>query len=173
MELFKDDPIAKSEVDEQPLAQIDRQAPLAQPVQQEQSASGMLKEKAMEMGADKASEFGMDKLSTIFKSATAPSAAQTIAANPTVPFEMFSPSIMAGSGTGAATATGGALSGLTGGAGAMGALGAAVPYIGMGLLAGKAFGLFSDGGYVGPLSSVKYKYGGGPVKEEVEMKYGM
>jgi len=40
----------------------------------------------------------------------------------------------------------------TGGMGAaMGALGTAVPYIGAAMLAGKAFGLFNKGGYVGPL----------------------
>lgn len=158
MELFKDDPIAKSEVDEQPLAQIDRQAPLAQPVQQEQSASGMLKEKAMEMGTDKASEFGMDKLASMFAKPTMSSIASPLMKQ----------------GADAAMANAVAKNTVAGaGAGAMGALGTAMPYIGMGLLAGKAFGLFSDGGYVGPLSSVKYKYGGGPVKEEVEMKYGM
>jgi len=62
----------------------------------------------------------------------------------------------------------------TGGMGAaMGALGTAVPYIGMGLLAGKAFGLFNKGGLVGgPLASVTYKVNGGKVAEEIKMTYG-
>jgi len=48
---------------------------------------------------------------------------------------------------------GGAMLGAgAGGAGAMTALGTAMPYVGAGLLAGKALGLFSHGGYVGPLS---------------------
>ena len=68
---------------------------------------------------------------------------------------------LAGSGTGASLSglasgatTSGALSGLASGAGAgaMSALGAAVPYIGLGLVAGKAFGLFKRGGHVGPLA---------------------
>lgn len=63
-------------------------------------------------------------------------------------------------GTGAATA------------GGMAALGTAVPYIGAGLLAGKALGLFNKGGYVsGPLSMVRYKQSGGPINEEIEVSY--
>jgi len=38
------------------------------------------------------------------------------------------------------------------GTGGMAALGTAVPYVGAGLLAGKALGLFNQGGQVGPLS---------------------
>ena len=58
-------------------------------------------------------------------------------------------------------------------AGLMTGLGTAMPYIGMGLLAGKHFGLFNEGGYVGgPLSKVRYKQSGGPVNEEVELSYG-
>tara|TARA_A100001015_G_C14954200_1_gene698043 strand:- start:1068 stop:1589 length:522 start_codon:yes stop_codon:yes gene_type:complete len=46
-----------------------------------------------------------------------------------------------------------ALAGTTGaGLGGMAALGTAVPYVGAGLLAGKALGLFSHGGHIGPLS---------------------
>lgn len=58
-----------------------------------------------------------------------------------------------GSGTaGTAAATGGAAMG-----GAMTALGTAMPWIGAGLLAGKAFGLFNKGGYVGPLAGMLLK----------------
>ena len=65
----------------------------------------------------------------------------------------------------------------TGGMGALGALGTAVPYVGLGLLAGKAFGLFNHGGMVpemmmGPLSNIRYKRGGGEVSEEIEVTYG-
>lgn len=63
-----------------------------------------------------------------------------------------------------------------GGAGMMAAMGTAMPYVGAGLLAGKALGLFSAGGQIGPLgnpSKVKYSYGGGKVeKEQVELTYG-
>ena len=53
-----------------------------------------------------------------------------------------------------------------GGAGAgMAALGTAVPYIGAGLLAGKALGLFNEGGMVGPLSA-QYKAQGGMTEEQ-------
>lgn len=50
-----------------------------------------------------------------------------------------------------------------GAAGMMGSLGTAMPYVGMGLLAGKALGLFSRGGYVGPLASIAYKSDGGKI----------
>ena len=60
-----------------------------------------------------------------------------------------------------------------GGMGALGALGTAIPYVGMGLLAGKAFGLFNQGGFVnGPLSKVRYKRSGGEVTEEIELSMG-
>lgn len=59
------------------------------------------------------------------------------------------------------------------GPGMMAGLSAAMPYIGAGLIAGKAFGLFNRGGYVnGPLSKVRYKQHGGPVAEEIEITYG-
>tara|TARA_R100001079_G_scaffold68065_3_gene35736 strand:- start:4438 stop:4872 length:435 start_codon:yes stop_codon:yes gene_type:complete len=72
---------------------------------------------------------------------------------------------------------GGSGAAATGGMGALGALGTAVPYVGLGLLAGKAFGLFNHGGMVpemmmGPLSKIRYKRGGGEVSEEIEVTYG-
>jgi len=95
-----------------------------------------------------------------------------------------------GGGAGATAGMGGALGGAAptvtglgsgaaaaGGMGALGALGTAIPYVGMGLLAGKAFGLFNHGGMVpeimmGPLSKIRYKRGGGEVSEEIEVTYG-
>jgi hypothetical protein len=58
---------------------------------------------------------------------------------------------------GSAIEGGAVLGPMAGGAGAgmgagMAALGTAVPYVGAGLLAGKALGLFNEGGMVGPLS---------------------
>lgn len=70
-------------------------------------------------------------------------------------------------GTGAATGAAGAATGAAGaglaGGGAMAALGTAMPWIGAGLLAGKAFGLFNEGGMVGPLSP-SYNFMGGLMK---------
>ena len=95
-----------------------------------------------------------------------------------------------GGGAGATAGMGGALGGAAptvtglgsgaaaaGGMGALGALGTAIPYVCMGLLAGKAFGLFNHGGMVpemmmGPLSKIRYKRGGGEVSEEIEVTYG-
>jgi len=60
---------------------------------------------------------------------------------------------------------GGAVLGPTAGAGGMAALGTAVPYVGAGLLAGKALGLFNQGGQVGPLSA-QYKAQGTMTEEQ-------
>jgi hypothetical protein len=51
------------------------------------------------------------------------------------------------------------------GTGGMAALGTAVPYIGAGLLAGKALGLFNEGGQVGPLSPM-YKAEGSMTRQQ-------
>jgi len=71
--------------------------------------------------------------------------------------------------------------GLTGAgtSGAMAGLGAAVPYIGAGLLAGKALGFFNKGGpvyaengqFVGPLAirKIRYKQDGGKIEVEATM----
>ena len=55
---------------------------------------------------------------------------------------------------------GGSVLGPMAGGGGMAAIGTAMPYVGAGLLAGKALGLFNEGGMVGPLSA-QYNYGGG------------
>jgi len=69
------------------------------------------------------------------------------------------------------------------GSGAMASLGAVAPWLIGGYFGGKALGLFNKGGPVkgplslnlttgGPISKVKYKQGGGPVNEEIEISYG-
>ncbi len=115
------------------------------PTLQEQ-AMGIAKKKAMEKGE----EFAMPMLENVFGNIkTAFTGASTAAP------------VAEGAVTQAA------------GTGAMAGLGAAVPYIGAAMLAGKAFGLFNQGGYVnGPLSKVRYKQSGGPVNEEIEVSYG-
>ena len=125
------------------------------PVQSQPSlasqATGMVADKVMNVGMNKASAmaqpyidkgiaYGTNKLGTLMgtnQAATAGTAAMENAA------------------LGAAA---------EGGLGAaMGGLGTAMPYVGMGLLAGKALGLFSRGGYVGPLASIAYKSDGGKI----------
>lgn len=67
--------------------------------------------------------------------------------------------------------------------GAMSSIGAVAPWLIGGYFGGKALGLFNKGGPVkgplslnlttgGPISKVKYKQGGGPVNEEIEISYG-
>ena len=92
--------------------------------------------------------------------ALANQAAMTQAAGLATPVASAVTPAATAAGTGAATA------------GGMAALGTAVPYIGAGLLAGKALWVFNKGGYVsGPLSMVRYKQSGGPINEEIEVSY--
>jgi hypothetical protein len=67
---------------------------------------------------------------------------------------------------------GGAVLGPMAGTGGMAALGTAVPYVGAGLLAGKALGLFNEGGVVGPLSP-QYAYDGNKAKASLEYQMKM
>jgi len=98
----------------------------------------MAKQRVMTAGLDKGMEYGTQGL-TMAKDALLGHAATGAGA------------------TGASAATG------AGAAGMMGSLGTVMPYVGMGLLAGQALGLFSKGGYVGPLASVAYKSDGGKI----------
>jgi len=114
--------------------------PPAAPLQKSttEQFTDMAKQRLMTTALDK----GVDKGAAMISSAMAPtSATGAMAAHP-----------LAG-----VAGTGGA------GAAAMGGLGTAMPYVGMGLLAGKALGLFSRGGYVGPLASIAYKSDGGKI----------
>ena len=73
---------------------------------------------------------------------------------------------MFGGGAGASAAGTGAASG---GMGAMmGAAGTAMPYVGMGILAGKALGFFNKGGYIGPLSKASYAANGEKMTAEFQ-----
>lgn len=120
------------------------------PTLQEQAAA-MAKQKAMEKGE----EFAMPMLENVFGNI------KTAFTGAPVAEAAVAEGAVANAATGAA------------GTGAMAGLGAAVPYIGAAMLAGKAFGLFNKGGYVnGPLSKVRYKQSGGPVNEEIEVSYG-
>jgi hypothetical protein len=85
------------------------------------------------------------------------------------------PLMKAGVDAGLANAAAGqAVAGAGSSAGLMAGLGTAMPYVGMGLLAGKALGFFNKGGLVGgPLckTKVSYKAKGGEVAE-IEQNYG-
>jgi len=115
-------------------------APPAVPVQKDAMSQfgDMAKQRVMTTALDK----GMDKGAALISSAMTPSATQ---------------SALTIGGAPAAQAGGLAASGM--GAG----LATAMPYVGMGILGAKMLGLFSQGGYVGPLSGVAYKYDGGKI----------
>ena len=115
-------------------------APPAVPVQKDAMSQfgDMAKQRIMTTALDK----GMDKGAALISSAMTPSATQ---------------SALTIGGAPAAQAGGLAASGMSAG------LATAMPYVGMGLLGAKMLGLFSKGGYVGPLSGVAYKYDGGKI----------
>lgn len=121
------------------------------PTLQEQAAA-IAKQKAMEKGEELATPYldglftsGVDKVKGFFSPATTPAVTQAA--------PLAEGATVANAATGAA------------GTGAMAGLGAAVPYIGAAMLAGKAFGLFNKGGYVnGPLSNASYKADGGDIR---------
>ena len=153
------------------------------PTLQEQAAA-IAKQKAMEKGAEIATPYldnlftsGVDKVKGFFNPVSTPAVTQAapLAEGATIA------EVAAGAGGNAIGTIGTGLTetaatqAATGaaGTGAMAGLGAAIPYIGAAMLAGKAFGLFNQGGYVnGPLSKVRYKQSGGPVNEEIEVSYG-
>lgn len=145
-----------------PLQQIQAQ-PMAQrkPGAAEQFGN-MAKQRAMEKTLD----FGTDKVMGMFNPAPAAAKTTTMSsvANPLMKSGVdagiantMAKNAVANAGTGAAAGAG--MTGLT----------AAMPYLGAGLLAGKAFGLFNSGGMVGPLAKIEYKSKGGDV---YKLSYG-
>lgn len=113
-----------------------QQAPLAAPQapRQEKGMAGQMMDMAKQRAMSGALEAGQAGLTSGIKSALAPTVASGV--------------------------EGGAMLGA--GTGGMAAIGTAIPYIGAGLLAGKALGLFNEGGQVGPLSAQYHAEGSKP-----------
>jgi len=168
-----------------PLQQM--QAPAVQPREKSatEQATGMVTDRALTKGVD----YGFEKAGGMFKGGL-DKAAGTLGMTPTVapsqaagmaelaatsgPLNPISAQAVLGSGSATAplvadaAGTMGLASGAAGAGTGMAALGTAMPYIGAALMAGKAFGLFSGGGKVGPLSmdnakSAEYRSAGGEV----------
>ena len=139
------------------------QAPLVQP-QQKQSVTDMAKEMGTQMAVNAA---GKGVETHVFPKVASMFAGPTMSGTAT-------PLMKAGVDASLANAMGTqAVAQGAGGAGLMAGIGTAMPYIGAGLIAGKALGFFSQGGPVmaGPLSKIRYKSNGGKVKEEIEATY--
>ena len=119
-------------------------APLAP---QEKGVVGQMGDMAKQRAMKGALDQGQSAIMGAIPSAGAANAA-ALAANPATMGMGGAEVALAGQAMGGA----GAGAGLAG-AGGMAALGTAVPYVGAGLLAGKALGLFNEGGMVGPLST--------------------
>jgi hypothetical protein len=206
MDIFKRDPLAPaSTIKDKPLPQMNRPAPAFKPPKPEESmvdkAKNMLAEKAVGSAAESAESYiksdilpGMKtKLGEMFGANQAATAAITPSAVPAAGaglagtgVDMGLANALAGAKSTAATqalATGTSTAAAGGaGAGAMAGLATAMPYIGIGLLAGKAFGLFNEGGPVsaveeepkkllGPLAirKIRYKQDGGKIEVEATM----
>jgi hypothetical protein len=125
-------------------------APLAPP---EKGMGGQM----MDMAKQRAMEGALDKGQSALMGAIPSAGAAKAAMLSSTPATMG----MAGPSLGAATGAGAGM-----GAG-MAALGTAVPYVGAGLLAGKALGLFNEGGMVGPLS-LQYRAEGTMTPEQAK-----
>jgi len=123
-----------------------------------QKFKGILADKATNIAMEQGEQFakpyleaGIDKLSGMFSGSSAPAAtelASNLAAQGVAPASYMGGTTATGAGVG--SLTGAAGSGAAG-AGMMAGIGTAMPYIGAGLLAGKALGFFNKGGAVGPL----------------------
>ena len=111
-------------------------APLAP---QEKGMVGQMGDMAKQRAMEGALDTGQSALMGAIPSAGAAKAAMLSSTPATM--GMAGPSLGAATGAGAGMGAG------------MAALGTAVPYVGAGLLAGKALGLFNQGGQVGPLST--------------------
>jgi len=151
MELAIDDPIKRAQQYAiNPNNYQGGQAPLSSNPSVSQEMGSMIKQRAMNTALNKGQEGIMNAITPAVTSTGAANTA-ALAANP------------ATMGMGGAEV---ALAGQTmGGAGAgagMAALGTAMPYVGAGLLAGKALGFFNEGGTVGPLSAQYIAQGGMP-----------
>jgi len=124
-------------------------APLAQ---QEKGMVGQMGDMAKRRAMEGALDAGQEGIMKGIGSLAGPSAAQTAGLQALAPAAGgLSPgaSMAVMGNAGMAGTTGAGLAG----AGGMAALGTAIPYVGAGFLAGKALGLFNQGGQVGPLSA--------------------
>jgi len=188
MDIFKQDPLAPaSELDKYQLPQMSRPAPSPQ-IRDEESytekATGMLADQAVNYGIDKGGEYLSEKAipyaKSLFSAPTMSSVATPLMKSGVdVGLSNALAAQTTGATMGAGTAAANTAAAGAAGSGAMAALGTAIPYVGLGLLAGKAFGLFNKGGPVyaqegapiGPLAirKIKYKRNGGKITEEFEV----
>ena len=142
MELAIDDPIKRAQLMAGQVTggQTQNSAPLSSNPSLGQEMGSMVKKRAMNTALNKGQE-GLVKAFTPAATTTTPVVGSAIEGGAVL-------------GSAAPAVTGGAA-----GAGAMTALGTAMPYVGAGILAGKALGFFNEGGQVGPLST-QYAAGG-------------
>jgi len=149
----------------QPQVQLpQQQGPLSQ-------FSEMAQQKIMGDALGAGTEALYSKGAEMFASKAAPQLAASLPAG-------VAPAGYMGAGTAATAAGAPALTGAATGAattGAMAGLGAAVPYIGAGLLAGKAFGLFNKGGKVDLMKDplAEYKAEGGDIPTPANLREEM
>ena len=193
MDIFKQDPLAANPFqNEVPVSQMNRTPPPVDTTVEKglgQQATEMVANQAINKGTEKGFGYLKDNVYPSVKEMFVPAATQAVpVASSIAPAVSGAGAGLAGTAkdfalanavAGSAPATTATVGTSAAGAGGMAALGAAIPYIGIGLLAGKAFGLFNKGGPVyaqegmpiGPLATrkIRYKREGGEVKEEFEL----
>ena len=176
MDIFKQDPLASNPFqNEAPLSQMSRTPPPVDTTVEKglgQQATEMATNKVMGDALNYGTTEAYNKGAAMFAPAT-PTMSSVATPLMKSGVDVGLSNALAAQTTGAAVGTGAA------GTGAMAALGTAIPYIGIGLLAGKAFGLFNKGGPVYaqegapivPLAirKIKYKRNGGKITEEFEV----
>jgi hypothetical protein len=158
MELAIDDPIKRAQLMAGQVTggQTQPSAPLSSNPSLGQEMGSMVKQRAMNTALNKGQEGIMSAFTPAAPISAGATNAAALAANPATMGMGGAEVALAGQALAPSVAGGAA------GAGAMTALGTAMPYVGAGILAGKALGFFNEGGTVGPLSPQYNAEGGMP-----------
>jgi len=186
MDIFKQDPLASNPFqNEAPISQMSRTPPPVDTTVEKglgQQATEMATNKVMGDALNYGTTEAYNKGAAMFAPATptmSSVATPLMKSGVDVGLSNALAAQTTGATMGAGTAAANTAAAGAAGSGAMAALGTAIPYVGLGLLAGKAFGLFNKGGPVyaqegapiGPLAirKIKYKRNGGKITEEFEV----
>jgi len=172
--MFEEDPLAPTYNEKDGLPQLNRSAQPAQ-MSQDPSAGEQFGQMAMNRAMEGTLDAGQNAITgALAKPTMAKTATEIATASPQLAQiglggageGALIGNALTGKAAGATLGTVGTGTGAAAGAGGMAALGAAMPYVGAGILAGKALGFFNDGGHVGPL----YAADGNSIPTPVSLK---
>lgn len=165
LDMFDEDPLAATYTEKDGLPQLNRSAQPAQ-MSQDSSVGEQFGQMAMNRAMEGTLDAGQNAITgALAKPTMAKTATEVATASPQLAQiglggaseSALIGNALTGKAAGATLGTVGTGTGAAAGAGGMAALGAAMPYVGAGILAGKALGFFNDGGHVGPLYAAKGK----------------